>query len=344
MKFKVVNTIHLPGMDFGEKLLEPIDAELIKASGKTEGEIIENAKDADAVICSGPVQPWSARVINSLNKCRIIASLGVGYDRIDLERATDMGIVVTNIPAYCIDEVSSHAIALILSLGRKLFLIDRTLRDMNINFVPPNRKSVNEVIYPVFRLREQTLGIFGLGKIGAAAALKARGLGMKVIAYDPYVLDEVIQSKGVIPVDFETLLKESDFISLHSSLNEETKSKFNEESFKMMKPTSYLVNTARGEIVDQKALAGALTNKEIAGAGLDVTEKDPVPVDDPILDAPNTILTGHSAWYSTAADSEEKFWHKAMEQVVSALNNIWPVYAINLEVHKKWQKKWGKKT
>jgi len=344
MSFRVVNTIYIPGLDFGEKLLEPLDATLVNGMWRTEDELISNAADADAVICSGPLQPFTLQVLSALSKCRIAASLGNAYDRIDLEAASEFGIVVTNIPDYCIDEVSGQAVALMLALGRKLFQLDKAVREKQVNFVPPNRQAVTEIAYPIFRMHDQTLGIVGLGRIGTATALKARGLGMRVIAYDPYVLGAVMVSRGVEPVDFNTLLRESDFITIHALLNEETRSMLGYEEFKKMKPTCYFINAARGAIVDQPALIRALQEGLIAGAGLDVTVDDPVAVDNPLLKMPNVILTGHSAWYSTTADSESEFWHKAMTQVVLALKGEWPPYAVNLEVQKKWLEKWGKKT
>ena len=220
MSFRVINTIYIHGLDFGEQLLEPLDATLVNGMWRTEDELISNTTDADAVICSGPLQPFTRQVLSALSKCRIAASLGNAYDRIDLEAASEFGIVVTNIPDYCIDEVSGQAVALMLALGHKLFQLDKAVREKQVNFVPPNRKAVTEIAYPMFRMHDQTLGIVGLGRIGTATALKARGLGMRVIAYDPYVLGAVMVSRGVEPVDFDTLLRESDFITIHALLNE----------------------------------------------------------------------------------------------------------------------------
>ncbi|MCP4687552.1 MAG: C-terminal binding protein [Desulfobacterales bacterium] len=343
MPFKVVNTIYVPGVDFGGALLDGIDAELLNSPGKTEDELRKSATDADAVICSGPVQPWTGHVIEALGNCRIIASLGIGYDRIDLETATRRNIVVTNIPDYCIDEVSSHALALILALNRGLLRMDAAQRSDQTFFVPPNRKAVESIDHPVLRARDATVGVVGFGKIGSAAALKARAMGMRVIAYDPFVWDAIIASRGAEPADFETLLKESDFISVNASLTEQSRKMFNDEAFRLMKPTAYLINTARGEIVDQSALIRAIEEKRIAGAGLDVTETEPIPPDDPILQTPNVILTGHSAWFSATADSEPEFWHKAMAQVAAALNGQWPDYAVNPHVKRTWMEKWGRK-
>jgi D-3-phosphoglycerate dehydrogenase len=311
---------------------------------RTEEELIGNVTDADAVICSGPIQPFTRKVLGVSPRCRIVASLGNAYDRIDIEAATEYGIAVTNIPDYCIDEVSGRAIALMLALAYKLFLVDREVREKQINFIPPNRKTVMEIISPVFRLRDQTLGIVGLGRIGTATALKARGLGMKVIAYDPYVFGEVMLSRGVEPVALDTLLKESDFIAIHALLNDETRNMIGHSEFKKMKPTAYLINDARGEIVNQPALIKALQENLIAGAGLDVTVDDPIAPNNPLLKMLNVILTGHSAWYSTVSDSGPEFWHKPMAQVVLALKGEWPFYAVNPQAEKRWREKWGKKS
>jgi D-3-phosphoglycerate dehydrogenase / 2-oxoglutarate reductase len=340
MRYKVVNTIHIEGMPFGEDLLKTIDAHIVNASGRSEEALIRAASDADAVICSGPVQPWSKQVIDSLAKCRIIASLGVGFDRIDLEAATKRSIVVTNIPDYCIDEVSSHTLALLMALGRKLLVVDRAVRKTHDHYVPFNRKGLQTYLSPIHRMRDQTVGVFGFGKIGTATALKAKGLGMTVIAHDPHVLNSIVESHGVTPVDFELFLKTSDYVCINASLNAETRGLFSEGIFKKMKPTAYLINTARGEIVDQPALIRALNNGDIAGAGLDVTEDDPIPENDPVLSLDNVILTGHSAWYSTTSDAETNFWRKAAEQVVLALEGKWPYYAVNTGVQKRWLEKW----
>jgi len=282
-------------------------------------------------------------VIQALERCRIIASLGIGYDRIDLAAATEKNIVVTNVPDYCIDEVATHAMALMLALGRKLFTMDRSVRSAPINFVPPNRKIINQILHPMLRLQDQVMGILGLGRIGLAAALKAKGLGMQVLACDPYVWDAVMRSRGVQPVDFETLLQASDAISIHCTLTPETRALFSDRAFEQMKPTSYLINTARGEIVDEAALIRALAGGRIAGAGLDVTCNDPLPLDDPLMQAPNLILTGHGAWYSTASDSPDEFWQKAMSQVALVLQGKWPDYAVNPEAKGRWMQKWGRR-
>jgi D-3-phosphoglycerate dehydrogenase len=249
---------------------------------------------------------------------------------------------VTNVPDYCIDEVSNQAVCLMMALNRKIIPIDRAVRDKHVLLVPPNREAVVNYGYPVYRLQEQTLGIIGFGKIGTAVGLKAKGLGMRVIAYDPYVFAAVISAHGVEPVDFETLLCESDYISVNATLNHETTGLIGYEEFKRMKPNCCLINTARGAIVDHSAMVRAFDEEIIAGAGLDVTAVEPLPENDPIFEAPNVILTGHSAWYSTASYSDSEYWSKAGIQVAAALKGEWPLYAVNLDVKQIWLQRYGK--
>jgi D-3-phosphoglycerate dehydrogenase len=193
----------------------------------------------------------------------------------------------------------------------------------------------------MFRMRDQTLGIVGLGKIGTVTALKARGLGMRVIAYDPYVLRPVMESRGVKPVDFDTLLKESDFITIHTPLTSETRNMFGYEQFKKMKRTAYFVNTARGGCVDEPGLIQALKEGIIAGAGIDVTVDEPIAPENPLLTMGNVILTGHSAWYSVT--SEADVYRRPMTQVVQALGGQLPFYTVNTDVQTKWRARWGNK-
>ena len=340
MTFKVVHTFSLEGVNLGEKLLASLDVSFVKGMWRTEDEMIKNARDADALIGVVSIHPFSRRVLGALSRCRIIAGIGIGYNTTDLEAATEYGIVVTNVPDYCMDEVSGLAIGLMLSLGHKIPQIDKAVREGQINLTM-DRKALVEVAYPMFRMRDQTLGIIGFGKIGTATALKAKGLGIKVIAYDPYVLGAVMETHGVNPVDLETLLQESDFISLHTPLNRETRNLIGHEEFKKMKPTSYFINTARGGCVDQESLIRALREGRIAGAGIDVTVDEPIAATNPLIKMANVILTGHSAFYSVT--SEFELYVKPLTQVVMALRGEWPTYAVNPEVKKKWMEKWGKK-
>jgi len=340
MSFKVVHTLAIPGKDLGEKLLEKMNVKLVKGMWQTEDDFITQCKDADAIIGDIARKPFTRKVMSQLGHCRILAGANLGYDAMDLVAATDCNIVVTNVPDYCLDEVSGRTIALILALGYKIVQANDAVKKEQRSMVP-NMGVMLEVIAPIFRLRGQTLGLVGCSKIGTAAALKAKGLGMRVIAYDPYVFGGALESMGIEPVDMDTVLKESDFISLHVPATPETKGMIGYEQLKKMKPSAYIINTSRGVVIDEAALIQALKEKVIAGAGLDVTVKEPIEKDNPLISMPNVILTGHSGWYSKQAEAE--LFYKPMLQVVMALEGKWPTFAINPQVKSKWLEKWGKK-
>ena len=339
MGFKVVNIFALPGADFGDELLDSLDATLVKGMWKTEEEIIAHAHDADAIIGVVSIQPFNRRLLTALPRCRVIAGLGIGYDKTDLEAATELGIAVTNVPDYCLDEVSGLAITYMLALGHRLLQIDRAVRERRIVFTM-DKKALDEIAFPMFRMQDQTLGIVGFGKIGTVTALKARGLGMRVIAYDPYVLRPVMESRGVKPVDFDTLLKESDFVTIHTPLTSETSNMFGYEQFKKMKRTAYFINTARGGCIDQPGLIRALKEGLIAGAGIDVTVDEPIAPENPLLTMPNVVLTGHSAWYSVTSEADLN--RRPMTQVIQALRGELPLYTVNTDVKATWMTRWGK--
>jgi D-3-phosphoglycerate dehydrogenase len=338
MGLKVVNLFPIPGADFGDELLEPLNATLVNRMSMTEEEIIAHAHDADAIIGVVSIQPFTRRLLGALPKCRIIAGIGIGYDKTDVGAATELGIAVTNVPDYCLDEVSGLAVTFMLALGHRLLTIDRAVRERRIAFTM-DKKALDEIACPMFRMRDQTLGIVGLGKIGTVTALKAQGQGMRVIAYDPYVLRPVMESRGVKPVDFDTLLRESDFVSIHTPLTSETSNMFGYEQFKKMKRTAYFINTARGGCVDQPGLIKALKEGLIAGAGIDVTVDEPIAPENPLLTMTNVILTGHSAWYSVTSEADVQ--RRPMTQVVQALKGEWPMYAVNPEGKTNWMARWG---
>jgi D-3-phosphoglycerate dehydrogenase / 2-oxoglutarate reductase len=340
MAFKVVNIFPMPDTDFGEDLLQSTDIELVNQKAMTEDEIIAVAHDADAIIGIVSVHPFTRRLLSALPKCRVIAGVGIGYDTSDVQAGADLGIPITNVPDYCLDEVSGLAITLMMALWHKLLPLDKAVREHRVLFTQ-DRKALDRFAAPIFRMRDQTLGVVGVGKIGTVTALKAKGLGMRVLGCDPYVLQPVMESRGVKPVDFNTLLAESDFITTHTVLNAETNKIWGYEQFKRMKRTAYFINTSRGGVVDQEGLIRALKEGLIAGAGLDVTLDEPPAADNPLLTMSNVILTGHSAWYSVPADLD--LHRRPMTQVLEALNGQWPTYALNPEGKAKWMARWGKK-
>jgi len=300
-----------------KEVLREINPEFIITSCTTEEEVISVAEDADAII--NEFAPITSRVIKSLKRCKIIARYGVGVDNIDVEAATERGIIIANVPDYCIDEVSTHAIALILACARKITLLD--------NMVRAKRKWDFNITRPLFRTKGKTLGLFGLGRIAREVAKKALGCGFKIIAYDPYVLKVNIK---VELVQFSKLLSNSDFISIHAPLTRETRHVFGENELRAMKKTAYLINTARGAIIDEKALYKALKEKWIAGAGLDVMEKEPPDWNNPLLDLDTVIITRHTAYYSQESFVELKT--KVAKAVLAVLTGKLPKTFVNPKV------------
>lgn len=316
-KVKVVITdCNHPSIEIERKILSKINAELILSNCNTEENIIKVASDADGII--NQRVSITRRVIKSLNKCKIIVRYGVGVDNIDVKAATEYGIIVANVPDYCIDEVSSHAIGLILGCARGIILFNSKVKEKRWGF---------SLAKPLFRTQGKTLGIFGLGRIGSVVAKKSIGFGLKIIACDPYV--SKINTK-IKMVNFPQLLSESDFISINASLTDETWHTFGEDELRAMKKSAYLINTARGVIVDEKALYKALRERWIAGAGLDVLEKEPPDWDNPLLKLDNVIFTPHSAFYSEESYIELKT--KAAKTVLSVLIGKLPKTIINPQV------------
>jgi D-3-phosphoglycerate dehydrogenase len=315
----VITDCDHPSVEIERKILKDINLELILGNCHTENEVIEVAHDADGII--NQCAPINRRVIESLKKCKIIARYGVGVDNIDVEAASDHKIIVANVPDYCIDEVSTHTMALILTCARGITLLNSKTREKRWDFT---------LAKPLFRTKRKTFGLFGLGNIARAVAQKALGFGFKIIAYDPYVprVDD-----GIKLVEFSELLSDSDFISIHSPLTIETRHSFGENELKKMKKTAYLINTARGPIIDEKALYKALKNKWITGAALDVMEKEPPDWENSLLKLDNLIITPHISFYSEESYIELKT--KVAESVLSVLKGELPRAMVNPQVINK---------
>jgi D-3-phosphoglycerate dehydrogenase len=342
MRFQVVQVMFEPGSfmpDYGEMLKQAgLDVEFKRVNCTNEEEIIAAARDADAVIGVATFQKFSRKVIQSLPKLRFIMSMGIGYDNLDVKAATEHGVLAANVPDYCLDEMSDHVMALVLACARKIVKLGTMVKEGGWQKEPdPN---IQRNIWPTMsRLRGQTLGLVGLGRVPRALLPKAKGFGMRVIACDPYVDSSVFQSLGVERVDLDTLLAQSDFISLHAALTPETTHMLGAGRFEKMKPTAYLVNTARGALVDHSALYQALTNNQIAGAALDVTDPAPIPVNDPLLKLDNVIITAHSAHASIPALME--LLERPGHEVARVLKGEWPVGLLNSGAKDKYKQKWG---
>jgi D-3-phosphoglycerate dehydrogenase len=271
---------------------------------------------ADALMVS--VQPVGADLLAQMPRCRIVSRVGTGIDAIDLDAATKRRIWVTNVPDYAVDEVSTHAIALLLAHARRLPpLIEAT------------RKGVWDyrTVAPIQRLSGQTLGVLGFGRIARKVAVKAQALGLRVLAYDRFVSAGEVEAAGVCPVDLPELLRESDFVSLHTPLTDTTRAIINAEALALMKPTAFLINTARGALVDEDALIDALRRERIAGVALDVLASEPPAPDHPLLHLDRAWITPHTAWYSEAASRDMRA--RAAEEVVRVLRGERPRARVN---------------
>jgi D-3-phosphoglycerate dehydrogenase len=259
--------------------------------------------------------------MSAMTRCRAIIRTGIGFDTVDIEAARDLGIDVVNIPAYALDEVSDHALALLLTCVRKIPLLNEAVKGGVWDF---------KIAQPVPRLRGKTMGVVGLGRIGQMFVPKAAALGLDVIAYDPY--HDPAATNSIPMVSFATLLRESDFVSIHVPLTEETEGMFDEVALRAMKPTAYLINTARGPIVRLDALYGALTKGWIAGAGLDVVETEPINPSHPILGCANLVVTPHFGWYSEGAMHE--LLQTVGQEAARVLRDERPLSVVNAEPQK----------
>jgi len=262
----------------------------------------------------------TAQMIGQMSRCRIISRFGIGVDNVDLAAATSAGIVVTKVPDYCIDEVSDHAMALLLTLVRKIPLASAQ--------VHAGRWEMRAVV-PIHRLRGTVLGLVGFGRIPQLVAPKAKSFGLRVIAFDPFARPDVFVREGVEQVDFAGLLAQSDYVSIHAPLLPETRDLFNADAIGRMKPGAYLINTARGPIVDEVALADALDAGRLAGAALDVMPKEP-PVGSPLIGRDNVIITPHTSFYSE--ESLVELQRKAAGEVAAVLSGRAPRNPVNPEV------------
>lgn len=304
--------------------LAKVNAELVGADCTNEDEIIEAAKDADAILTVGA--QITRRVMEALPKCKVVVRYGIGFDTIDVDAATDNSILVVNIPDFCFEEVSNHAITLLLACAKKLILLNNGIKQGRWD-------AVRGAPAPMGSIYGQTLGLVGCGNLGRMTAKKAQCFGLRILGYDPYVDKSLAKEYGITLVSLPELLKESDFVSVHTPLNEETRHLMGEKEFKQMKPTAYFINTARGSVVDEPALIKALQEKWIAGAGLDVFEKEPIDADNPLLEMDNVVVTPHSASYSDV--SFKRLRTNVGQEAARVLSGRWPKNVVNKSVKPK---------
>ncbi|MGM0874577.1 MAG: C-terminal binding protein [Bacillota bacterium] len=292
-----------------------LDFDFIKAQCKTEEEVIAQAKEADAIL--NQYAPLSRRVIESLEKTKIISRYGVGVNTIDLDAAKEKGITVANVPDYGMEEVSNHALALLLSWARKVTFLNNQVKKGNWDF---------KACIPIHRFNEQTVGVLGFGRIPRRFIEKVKPLGFKTAAYDPFVSARDMMAFGVQKMELDEIIREADYLSVHVPLINDTYHLLNEERFRQMKKSAIIINTSRGSIIDEKALSEALEKGYISGAALDVTEEEPISKESPLLKMDNVIITPHSAWYSEEAMIELR--QKAARNIVHVLSGEKTPYAL----------------
>jgi len=301
------------------EVLAEADAELIIARSGDPAELASLVVEADAILTCFKQVP--AEVLRTGRRLQVVGRYGIGVDNIDVAEATRLGVLVTNVPAYCLDEVAEHALALLFGLARNVPAYNAGVREGRWDLKAGRR---------LYRVAGQTLGVVGFGKIGQTLAAKASGIGVRILAYDPFADAATIRARGAEPTELDGLLRTSDLVSLHVPLTDSTKHLIDEQRLRSMKPTAFLVNTSRGAIIDQDALLRALSEGWIAGAGLDVFETERLPRDHPLLAQPNLIATPHVAFYSE--ESVLELERKAARNVADVLLGRLPQSIVNPQV------------
>lgn len=319
MRHKVVITdYYYPNLNEERKVFAGTGIEIIDCNGKckSEDDVIALTKDADAIICQ--FVPISRRVIENLNRCKVIVRYAIGMDNIDIEAATKKKIMVANVPDYCIEEVANQALALMMAVLKKVTVMDREVRKGVWSYKKAE---------PLRRLSGMNLGLIAFGRIARNFAGKAEALGFRrILVFDPY-----FTNKSAYPnyefVSLENLLTNADVVSIHAPATQETGYLINRETLKLMKKGSYLINTSRGALINEQDLIDALEEGKLAGVGLDVLEKEQISGEHPLLQFDNVVITPHMGWYSV--DSILELQRKVAEQVKQALLEGEPTYWIN---------------
>ena len=317
-KYRVLVTDYVwPSTQPEREALSSIGAEIIEAPDPSEDTLAALAADADAIMtCFAQV---TDRVVRAARKCLVISRYGVGVDNIAVDTATAEGIPVTYVPDYCVDEVSDHVMALLLTWNRQIGFYDRMAKQGKWEGIRPP--------VPLVRLRGSTVGVVGLGRIGRAVSEKAKAFGMSILAHDPYLAEEDALALGIRPVDLQTLLAESDYVTIHTPLNPQTQGLIGAREQAQMKPTAFLINCARGPIIDEAALYVALSERRIAGAGLDVMEQAAPSASNPIFSLDNVVVTPHVAFLSQQSVHELEV--RTAQATVDVLQGRMPQFLVN---------------
>ena len=318
MSYKVLVTDYVwPSLEPEREVLAAIGAELVPAPDGDEATLVSMARGVDAILtCFAKV---TENVVRAAESCVVIGRYGVGVDNIAVDTATDLGIAVTYVPDYCVDEVSDHAMALLLAWNRRIVELDRSVRTTGWGSVPLTMR--------MMRLRGKTLGIVGYGRIGRAVAVKAQAFGFEIIVSDPTMDAREAEEEGVRLVDLATLMRESDFVSLHAPGTPATVGLIGRAELDLMKPDAFLINCARGSLIDEDALYDALSSGRIAGAGVDVLIDLAPPRDDRLFALDNLLVTPHTAFYSQEATLELE--RRAAGEVASVLQGKMPDNLVN---------------
>lgn len=318
-------TVYIPDP---HEALAPYDAERAAAAAAGAELLLGDGRlpirDAEVILTVG-LLPIDAAAIGGLERCRLIVRYGIGYDTIDVAAATARGIVVANAPTYCVEEVSDHAAALALALARRVPWLDRAVRSAGWD-------AAQAQVGGIRRLGTQTLGLLGMGKIAAATARKLRPFVGRTIAHDPLLAADTVRARGAEPVGLEQLLREADLLSVHVPLAASTRGLLGRAALALMKPSALVVNTSRGPVIDEAALAEALAAGRLAGAALDVTDVEPPDPASPLLavDPRRLILTPHTA--ASSDDALADLRREVIASMVAVLGGEWPLAAVNPEV------------
>jgi len=319
-KFKVVLIEHgYATIECERQIIESAGGQFIDAEKLPLEEALRLCEEAEGIFCRR--LEVTAALIKRFRRCKIIVRYGVGTDNVDVNAATEAGIIVGHVPAYCVDEVSTHAIALLLACARHIV---PTHLKMGRGEWDVHRDE------PIYRIEGRTLGLVGFGNIGQSMARKLQGWGLKLLATDPFVDAARADAVGVKLVDLETLCRKSDYVSLHCPLLPETRHLFDKRALAMMKRGAILINTARGPLIDLNALGEALDAGHFASAGLDVFEEEPLPVNSPLRQHPRVVVTDHTAWYSE--ESQQQLQRTAAEEMVRVCTGGLPLSLANPEV------------
>ena len=308
-----------PDLEIEKEVLSAVGGEIMVAGEGTPSEIIALAPQADAILTCWKDVP--AKALDIAPNCSVVSRYGIGLDNIPIGRATELGMLVTNVPDFCLEEVSDHVMALLLATVRQLLPLART---------PERSRWTRETPRPIPRVSGQTLGLIGFGNIAQALVPKALGFGLRVIAFTPRLRPEDAPEGVEVTNDLGQMLAESDYVSIHCPLTEETAHIMNDAAIAQMKRSALLINTSRGGVIDEGALIRALKEGRIAGAALDVTDPEPPAADNPLLSLENVIVTPHAAFYSVEATAE--LARKAAENVVTVLRGEVPRNLVNAEV------------